>query len=76
MSFLQQREDLTVAGPWKFTLTCPQGHPVTEEGYDERNLRKLLRSEEPLRVYCASCDEHWDADPEQRSMLRWALGLH
>jgi hypothetical protein len=47
---------------------------VTEEGYDEGTVRTLLKSGGALRVYCSSCDEHWDANPEQRAMLEWAIG--
>jgi hypothetical protein len=47
---------------------------VTEEGYDEGTVRTLLKSGGALRVYCPSCDEHWDANPEQRAMLEWAIG--
>lgn len=64
-----------MAGPWKFTLACPQGHSVTEEGYDEESMRTLLRSADALHVYCPDCEEYWDATDEQRSMLRWALGM-
>lgn len=61
-------------GPWIFTLACPQGHYVTENGYDEDALRTLIKGGSPLRVYCPDCGEHWEANAEQRGMLKWALG--
>jgi hypothetical protein len=67
------RQHSRMAGPWKFTLSCPNGHYVTEEGYEEGVLRAHLKRGAPIRLYCRSCDQHWEATAEQRGMIDWAL---
>ncbi len=59
--------------PWTFTLMCPQGHYVTQEGYDQQTLRAALKSGAPLRFYCERCGSSWVADAAQRGMVSWAL---
>lgn len=64
-----------MAGPWRFSLVCPKGHHVTEEGYEEDDVRAALKGGGALRLYCPDCEEHWDATEEQLAKLRWALGV-
>ena len=64
-----------MAGLWKFTVSYPNGHYVTEEGYDEGTLRVHLNGGGPLRLYCRSCDQHWEATAAQRGTIEWALAM-
>jgi hypothetical protein len=62
-----------MARPWKFTVSCPNGHYVTEESYEESALRTHLKGGGPIRLYCRTCEQHWDVTAEQRRMIEWAL---
>ncbi len=59
--------------PWTFTVVCPQGHYVAQEGFDQETLRALLKTSRPLRLYCAHCERYWQADSLQRGNIAWAL---
>jgi hypothetical protein len=45
-----------MARPWKFTVSCPNGHYVTEESYEESALRTHLKGGGPIRLYCRARD--------------------
>jgi hypothetical protein len=62
-----------VAMPWPFSVSCPNGHFVVQDGWDKAKLRAALKKGEPIRLYCARCDCHWDATTMQRDSLEFSL---
>ena|SRR5689334_15650036 len=59
--------------PWTFTAMCAAGHEVVETSYDRSTIWELLHQEEPIRLYCRTCNRHWTATAEERARLDWAL---
>lgn len=63
-----------VAVPWAFSMTCPDGHFTLQDGWDKAKLRATLKTGEPIRLYCARCDRHWEATAIQRDLLDFSIG--
>ena len=58
---------------WSFSARCPSGHHAAQDLFSQDALRKLLASNEPVRLYCAICNAPWTADEGQRQAIGWAL---
>lgn len=62
-----------VVMPWRFSVTCRNGHFAVQDGWDKSKLRAALKRAEPIRLYCARCDCHWDATAIQRDSLEFSI---
>ena len=63
----------TIGSPWPFSAMCPNGHFARQEGWDKEKLWAALRRNEPIRLHCIRCDNHWDASDVQKTALEFAL---
>jgi hypothetical protein len=59
--------------PWPFVSTCPSGHDAEQDEFDRATLARRLVDGVEIRLRCKTCGRQWNAAPEQRERLLWAV---